>query len=209
MEDDGDPQAIEDLGRITRAVHHLLGLINGVLDLAKIEAGHMEMLVEEVEVGALARDLADAVQPLLAANGNSLNIQLGDAPERLRTDLQKTRQCLLNLLSNAAKFTHDGTVTLAVHRRIISRIPTVTFEVRDTGIGMSDEQQARVFDAFVQADPSTTRTYGGTVLGLTITRRMAHLMGGTVTLSRRPGVAATRSDARRGGKEGGRKVSSQ
>src|SRR3546814_11127125 len=105
MEDDGDPQAIEDLGRITRAGHHLLGLINGVLDLAKIEAGHMEMLVEEVEVGALARDLADAVQPLLAANGNSLNIQLGDAPERLRTDLPKTRQCLLNLLSTAAPFT--------------------------------------------------------------------------------------------------------
>src|SRR3546814_12648448 len=86
MEDDGDPQAIEDLGRITRAGHHLLGLINGVLDLAQIEAGHMEMLVEEVEVGALARDLADAVQPLRAVNGNSLNIQLGEAPARLRTD---------------------------------------------------------------------------------------------------------------------------
>ena len=191
MDDGGDPQVIRDLGRITRAGHHLLGLINGVLDLAKIEAGHMEMLVEDVEVATLVRELGDAVQPAMAGNGNSLAVLLDDAPERIRTDVQKTRQCLLNLLSNAAKFTRDGTVTLAVHRRVVSRIPTILFEVRDTGIGMTEEQQARVFDAFVQADPSTTRIFGGTGLGLTITRRMAHLMGGTVTVASRPGQGST------------------
>lgn len=195
MEDGGRPddgaQAIEDLRRITRAGHHLLGLINEVLDLAKIESGHMEMHVEDVEIRALVEDLRDAVRPLVDGKGNTLEVVLDEAPDHMRVDVQKTRQCLLNLLSNAAKFTRDGRVTLTVYRRTVGRIPTIIFEVRDTGIGMTDEQLARIFDAFVQADQSTTRTYGGTGLGLTITRRMAHLMGGTVTVQSRPGEGST------------------
>ena len=183
----GQPQLVSDLSKINTAGRHLLALINDILDLSKIEAGKMQLHLETFPIGPMLEEVVTTVRPLAAKNANGLELRVPGDPGTLHADLTKVRQMLLNLLSNACKFTSGGTITLAVERDPGS----VTFVVHDTGIGMTDEQMDRLFEAFAQADASTTSKYGGTGLGLAITKRFAHLMGGDVTVASAPGEGST------------------
>jgi signal transduction histidine kinase len=182
-EDEGETGDVEDLGKIRGAGTHLLGLINNVLDLSKVEVGRVDLDPQPVDVGALLDAVVSTARPLVEQNGNRLVVGDG-AFGTITTDEIRLRQVVLNLLSNAGKFTRDGTVTLAA-RRIEGGALTVS--VADTGIGMAPEQVGRLFQPFVQADASTTREYGGTGLGLAISRRLARLLGGDVTVESAPG----------------------
>ncbi|WP_420456398.1 response regulator [Rubrivirga sp.] len=188
-EDEGYDDAVEDLGKIRAAGRHLLGLINDVLDLSKVEAGKMDVHAETFSVRDLLDGVEATVQPLMRAGGNRLVVEADGLPTDVRTDLTKVRQILLNLLSNAAKFTRGGTVTLSgtTEGGADGAGGAVVFRVADTGIGMTPEQLAKLFQPFVQADASTTREYGGTGLGLTISRRFAQLLGGDVAVDSVPG----------------------
>ena len=191
-EDEGETEGAEDLAKIRGAGTHLLGLINNVLDLSKVEVGRVELDVRPVNLDALLDTVVSTVTPLVERGGNRLVVEGAGADERLgtvQTDETRLRQVLLNLLSNAAKFTHDGTVTLSARRRPApdGEGGAVVFRVADTGIGMTPEQLGRLFQPFVQADASTTREYGGTGLGLAISRRLARLLGGDVTVASAPG----------------------
>jgi two-component system sensor histidine kinase/response regulator len=186
--DDGHQSSIPDLERIQSAGKHLLDLINGILDLSKIEAGKMPLLLETFDVGAMVDELVDTVGPLVYKNGNTFSVRSEGALGSMFGDLTKTRQVLLNLLSNAGKFTKDGTITLDIRRSLIGETtPCVEFSVTDNGVGMTADQSRKVFDAFTQADVTTTRKYGGTGLGLAIVSRFCDLMGGTVSVESRPG----------------------
>ena len=185
--DTGQEASLTDLRKIENAGQHLLGLINGILDLAKIEAGRMEAFIEPVDVVALTHEVRLMVEPLAARKANALVV---DCPAELGTissDVTKLKQSLLNLLSNACKFTERGTVSLTVRRQDPALI---SFAVADTGIGMTEAQLGRLFQAFVQADSSTTRQFGGTGLGLAITRSFAQVLGGDVSVTSRPGEGA-------------------
>ncbi|MEO1086799.1 MAG: HAMP domain-containing sensor histidine kinase, partial [Acidobacteriota bacterium] len=175
----GRQDMVPDLRKILGAGKHLLALINDVLDLSKIEAGKMTLFVEDIDPRRMIDDVVATIMPLVKRNDNTLDIQLGDDLGQLRADQTKLRQTLFNLLSNACKFTEGGTIRLHVDRRD----HRFFFEVQDTGIGMSAEQQAHVFDEFMQADASTTRRYGGTGLGLSICRKFCRLMGGDIRVS--------------------------
>jgi signal transduction histidine kinase/DNA-binding response OmpR family regulator len=186
-EDAGQTDTVADLKKIENAGNHLLGLINGVLDLSKIEAGRMDVFNEEIDVAGLVEDLQSLVEPLAARNRNRLVI---DCPEDIGTivsDQTKLKQSLLNLLSNACKFTEQGTVSLSVERDGANASAQVSFVVADSGIGMTEAQLGRIFEAFSQADSSTTRRFGGTGLGLAITRSFARMLGGDVTVQSQPG----------------------
>ncbi len=183
----GEDQEIEDLSRIHTAAHRLLALINDVLDLSKIESGSMGADIEHVDVDALIEEAAATVRPAATANGTTLAIEKRTPLGVAETDGFKLGQCLLNLLSNAAKFTRDGKIKLRATREARDGADWFVFEVIDTGIGIAPEAQARLFQPFVQADASTTRAYGGTGLGLAITRRLARIMGGDVTMKSAPG----------------------
>jgi signal transduction histidine kinase/CheY-like chemotaxis protein len=185
--DDGRTKEVEDLQKIVSAGKHLLGLINDILDLEKVDAGKMVVHCENVQVGEIVRDVVSTVKPLVEKNGNSIQVNVETGFGALWADAQKLRQSLLNLLSNASKFTDKGTVVLDVKRVGDS----AAFAVTDTGIGMTPEQLARLFQPFVQADSSTSRKYGGTGLGLALTRKFCELMGGTVSVSSREGVGST------------------
>ncbi|MBA3470078.1 MAG: ATP-binding protein [Herpetosiphonaceae bacterium] len=177
-EDNQHSEYIEPLQNIRTAGLHLLAVINDVLDLAKIEAGKMELYPEEFDPLAVVRELVPLVQPLINKNQNTLVISAPSISQHLYTDLTKFRQSLFNLLNNAAKFTQQGQITVLVQQ------PTpgwMAFVVQDTGIGMLPEQVARLFQPFTQADASTTRTYGGTGLGLVISRSFCQMMGGDIT----------------------------
>jgi signal transduction histidine kinase len=176
-----------DLERIHSAGNHLLELINGILDLSKIEAGKMTVSLEEFDVRALVNEVVGTVAPLARKNDNTVTVRCAETVSLMRADLMKTRQILLNLLGNAAKFTRGGTIALEVERTTDGRAPAVVFTVADTGTGMTEEQQARVFDAFTQADVNTTRKYGGTGLGLAIVSRFCSLMGGDVSVESKAG----------------------
>jgi signal transduction histidine kinase/DNA-binding response OmpR family regulator len=222
-EDAGQDDLVPDLQKIHGAGQQLLGLINDILDLSKIEAGKMELFLETFDIAKLVRDTLTVVRPLVERNGNALVVDCPDDLGEMRADQTKVRQALLNLLSNAAKFTDHGTVTLRVTRSqetggrsrealgkgAIHLAPTAspsvgapfitpaggedsfTFAVSDTGIGMTPEQLDRLFEAFSQADASTTRRYGGTGLGLAITRHFCRLMGGDVAAESRHGIGST------------------
>jgi signal transduction histidine kinase/DNA-binding response OmpR family regulator len=177
----------EDLVKIEASARHLLSLINGVLDLSKIEAGKMEVEVEEFEVAPLVEEVCGTVQSLMAKKSNAFSAELGPHLGSMRSDPVKLRQCLFNLLSNAAKFTESGEVTLAVERTGES----LSFRVADTGIGMTPEQQDRLFQRFTQADVSTTRRFGGTGLGLALTKAFAEMLGGTVMVESEEGQGTT------------------
>ncbi|MEM7065481.1 MAG: DAHL domain-containing protein [Cyanobacteria bacterium P01_B01_bin.77] len=181
-EDLGQDDFIPELQKIQRAGKHLLGLINDVLDLSKVEAGHMELYLETFAIIPLLKDVISTMQPVIAKNNNSLNVQWSDDIDKMYADPVKVRQSLFNLLSNANKFTQDGTITLSVstHNNIDDN--WVEFRIEDTGIGMMPDQLQKIFNAFAQADSSTTRRYGGTGLGLTITKRFIEMMGGTVSV---------------------------
>src|SRR4029079_1179532 len=157
-------------------------LINDVLDLSKIEAGGMSVAADEVDIAAMVHEAVETVPPAAAANGTTLSIDIGEAVGIAQTDGFKLSQCLLNLMSNAAKFTRDGQIKLRTARETEDGSDWLVFEVIDTGIGIAPEAQALLFQPFVQADASTTRAYGGTGLGLAITRRLARIMGGDVTM---------------------------
>ena len=185
--DRGDQSSIPDLQRIQSAGKHLLDLINGILDLSKIEAGKMALSPEAFDIRSMIDGLVDTVGPLVERNSNVLTVDYGEDVGTMHADLTKTRQILLNLLSNAGKFTREGTITVAVQRRSIGDRAFVEFSVTDTGVGMTDEQSRKVFDAFTQADVTTTRKYGGTGLGLAIVSKFCELMGGTVAVESRIG----------------------
>ena len=186
--DEGDQSSIPDLQRIRSAGKHLLDLINGILDLSKIEAGKMSLALETFDVNVMVDELVDTVGPLVYKNGNTFAVETDGAIGTMFGDLTKTRQVLLNLLSNAGKFTRDGAITLAIRRSISDdALPCVEFVVTDTGVGMTPEQSRKVFDPFTQADVTTTRKYGGTGLGLAIVLRFCDLMGGTVSVDSRIG----------------------
>jgi signal transduction histidine kinase/CheY-like chemotaxis protein/putative methionine-R-sulfoxide reductase with GAF domain len=182
---------IDDLRKINAAGKHLLELINAVLDLSKIEAGKMELYLESFDVAGLVRDIAAVVQPLAAKNANRLEVRCADDIGAMHADLTKVRQALFNLLSNACKFTDRGTVSVAVTRAAEQGQDWMTFAVSDTGIGMTPEQLARLFEAFAQADAATTRKYGGTGLGLALSRRLCRMMGGDVTAESEAGRGST------------------
>lgn len=183
MEETGDKTAITDLTKIENAGKHLLGLINDILDLSKIEAGRMDLYPEDVDLHALIGEVRTLVEPLMAKNANKLVVSERAGLGIARSDLTKLKQCLLNLLSNASKFTHAGTVTLEAERYAEGGQEWLRFTVADTGIGMSERQLSRLFLAFSQADETTTRKYGGTGLGLVITRHFARMMSGDVTVT--------------------------
>ncbi|HKP76188.1 MAG TPA: response regulator [Longimicrobiaceae bacterium] len=172
-----------DLQRIHTAGQHLLALINDILDLSKIEAGKMDLFLERFDVAELIADVASTIRPLVEKSANTLRVELSPDLGEMRADLGKVRQSLLNLLSNAVKFTHGGTVTLNAGRESMDGGEWVVFRVSDTGIGLSAEQIVKLFQDFTQADPSTTRKFGGTGLGLALTRRFCQMMGGDVTLN--------------------------
>jgi len=181
--DGGHEEMIPDLQKIHSAGRHLLTLINEVLDLSKIEAGKMELYLETVEVKKVVEDVATTVRPLVERNGNRLEIEVHGDPGSMRADATRVRQVLLNLLSNAAKFTEHGVITLGAEREADAMV----FRVSDTGIGMTTEQLGRLFEAFTQAEASTTSKYGGTGLGLALSRKFCQLMGGDVTVASVPG----------------------
>jgi GAF domain-containing protein/CheY-like chemotaxis protein len=187
----GAGELTDDLKRINAAGKHLLELINAVLDLSKIEAGKMELYLESFEIGGLVRDIAAVIQPLAAKNANRLDLRCPEEIGTMRADLTKVRQALFNLLSNACKFTDRGTIALAVARELREDQDWVVFSVSDTGIGMTPEQLARLFEVFSQADAATTRKYGGTGLGLALSRRLCRMMGGDVTVESEAGRGST------------------
>jgi|GEM_PF-3356919 len=178
---------VSDHNRVLRASRHLLNMINEILDLSKIEAGRVELEPSGIEVRRLAGEALDAVRPLAAARGNQLRLELAEGIGAVRNDAFRLHQCLVNLLGNAAKFTHDGIITLRARRDG----DLLMFEVEDTGVGIAPDKMDKLFQPFVQADASTTRVFGGTGLGLVICRRLAQLMGGDVTARSVLGEGAT------------------
>jgi signal transduction histidine kinase/DNA-binding response OmpR family regulator len=187
----GHDDQIDPLERILRAAQHLLALINDILDLSKIEAGKMEMHVESFSIGSLIEDVVTTIRPLVEKNGNRLHVECPADLGTMRADPTRVRQALLNLTSNAAKFTEGGLITITATRRRQDDGDWVTVAVADTGIGMTAEQTAKLFQDFMQADASTSRKYGGTGLGLAISRRFCRLMGGDITVQSAPGHGST------------------
>jgi signal transduction histidine kinase/CheY-like chemotaxis protein len=171
-----------DLEKIGSAGRHLLALINDILDLSKIEAGKMELYLEDFDVAELINEVASTIRPLVQDNANTLKIEMAPELGQMHADQMKVRQGLFNLLSNAVKFTHDGTVTVHAGREEMDGREWMVFRVADTGIGLSADQIVRLFQDFTQADTSTTRKFGGTGLGLALTRRFCQMMGGDVTV---------------------------
>ncbi|KAF0171356.1 MAG: response regulator [Hyphomonadaceae bacterium] len=187
LEAEGKAHGAADANRIRKAARHLLGLINDVLDLSKIEAGRMDLAIAPVDVAALVEDVVDQVRPAAEAGGNALVVSMPDGLDLRLTDAGKLSQCLLNLLSNAAKFTADGRIEL----RVAQTPEGLSLDVQDSGIGISPADAQRLFQPFTQVDESVTRRQGGTGLGLVITRRLAEMMGGDVSFSSMPGEGST------------------
>ena len=186
------PDLVADIGKVERNARHLLGLINDVLDLSKVESGKMEIYAEDFAVEDMLRDVAGSVATLVGKKGNTLEMRLAPGLGGMHSDLTKTRQVLFNFLSNAAKFTEGGTITLAASRVTDdSEVDSLSFSVSDSGIGMTAEQVSRLFRRFEQADASTTRNFGGTGLGLSLTRSFADMLAGTITVSSVPGQGST------------------
>jgi PAS domain S-box-containing protein len=190
-EDQGHEEYIPDLKKISGAGKHLLGLINDILDLSKIEAGKMDLYLERFSVSSLIDDVETVIAPLVSTNRNSLVVCRDPAIGEMLADLTKVRQSIFNLLSNASKFTHDGTITLDVVREMAADGEWLLFTVTDTGIGMSEEQLGKLFQEFSQADASTARNFGGTGLGLALSRRLCQMMGGDITVRSTLGKGST------------------
>ena len=195
----GNLEVVSDLDKIRTAGKHLLRLIDDILDISKIEADKMEIYLESFDVGGLIEEVATTIKPLMDKNRNTLQVLSSDNIGAMHGDLMKVRQVILNLLSNAAKFSANGTIVVSVERITSQELknkyqPRVAqmlildsdflfFRVTDTGIGMTQEQQERLFQPFTQADSSTTRKYGGTGLGLTISQRFCQMMGGDIEVT--------------------------
>jgi signal transduction histidine kinase/CheY-like chemotaxis protein len=183
MQDEGMESHEADLVKIRGAAHHLLSLINDVLDFSRIEAGRMELFYENVQLAEVVNEVTMTITPLVDQNNNTLTVQVTPEINWLNTDQTRLRQIMLNLLGNATKFTQHGKIKLEIERDTQSAEPFWLIRVKDNGIGMSQEQMGRLFKEFSQADASTTRKYGGTGLGLAITKRFIELMGGTISVS--------------------------
>jgi signal transduction histidine kinase/CheY-like chemotaxis protein len=190
-EDSGREDELSDLQKIRSAGKHLLALINDVLDLSKIEAGKMEVHLETFEVSPMLQEVVSTITPLVTKNDNRLEVRGAEGLGTLHADLTKVRQTLFNLLSNACKFTSGGVITLAVVLERVDGADWLRFAVSDTGIGISPEQMKKLFQAFSQADSSTSKKYGGTGLGLLLSRRFCQMMGGDITVESTPGVGST------------------
>lgn len=188
---EGRTEAAADLERINGSGKHLLALINDILDISKVEAGKMDLHVEPFSIVALIKEVTDAIAPLVAGKKNRLIVESKQAPAQMHSDMIKARQCLFNLLSNANKFTHEGEIVLTVRPIEKEGRSWIEFQVRDTGIGMTPGQMTKLFKAFSQADDSTSRKYGGTGLGLALTRQFCEMMGGTVTAASEFGKGST------------------
>lgn len=204
----GDKDTVRDLRQIRTAGAHLLTLINDLLDISKLEAGQMKLYLETFSVSMLINEVVSVIQPMVKVNGNTLEVLLSDNLGFIHADQTKLRQALLNLLNNAAKFTSQGTIAIAVKKVEVTKDNTegknkfpnphinnftsdfFSFEVRDTGIGIPDEVLLTLFEAFTQADESTTRLYSGTGLGLAIGRRLCEMMGGKITVESVVGVGS-------------------
>jgi hypothetical protein len=196
MQEEAEALSYDEFASDSKKIHtagkHLLGLINDILDLSKIEAGRMELYLESFDVLSLIEDVTVTLQPLVEAKNNLLHIHCADDVGEMHADITKVRQALFNLLSNASKFTEGGAITLDVKRTKESGGQEwVSFSVSDTGIGMTPDQMGKLFQAFTQADASTTRKYGGTGLGLAISRRFCQMMGGDILVSSQPGEGST------------------
>ena len=195
LEDDADEMGLEDflpdLHKIKTAGKHLLGLINSILDLSKVESGKMELYIEDFDLQDLVAEVANTVTPLIEKNGNTLQIEAEDDVGNVSGDLTKTRQILFNLLSNASKFTERGRVRLEVGRQRVNGADQIRLVVSDSGIGMSPEQLLRLFKPFSQADASTARNYGGTGLGLALCKRFCQVMGGRIEVDSELGKGTT------------------
>ncbi|PYJ61906.1 MAG: hypothetical protein DME24_05445 [Verrucomicrobia bacterium] len=187
----GEERFVADLQKIHSAGKHLLGLINDVLDISKIEAGKMDLFLETIDVPAMIEEVVSTIKPLVQKNGNALKVECEENLGPMRADATKVRQGLFNLLSNACKFTDKGTITLQVERQRGTGVGHFVFRVSDTGIGMTQNQMDKLFKAFTQADASTTRKYGGSGLGLAITRHFCQMMGGDVSVESEPGKGST------------------
>ncbi len=183
--------AARDLDRIIGAGKHLSGLINEILDISKIEAGRMEVSPVSFDPAEEIGAILDTIRPTLEAKGVDLIWRAAPDGGAAYTDSLKLRQCVYNLVSNAGKFTERGAITVSYQRRRGDGVDWLIVEVKDTGIGMSPEQAARLFQPFTQADPSITRQYGGTGLGLALTRRFAQMLGGDVTVKSAPNIGST------------------
>ena len=191
---------VPDLEAIYTSGIHLLSLINDILDISKIEAGEISLYLETFDLPTLIDDIVTTTQPMIEKNGNTLVVNYDPNLGTIHADPTKVRQVLLNLLSNAAKFTEQGIVTLEISRKQKSKLTPakqpmnssfIIFRVTDTGIGMTPNQLKQIFKAFTQADASTTRRYGGTGLGLTISRYLCQMMGGKITVSSQLGQGST------------------
>jgi PAS domain S-box-containing protein len=180
-----------DLHKVHDAGKHLLSLINDILDLSKIEAGRMDILTEEVDVAAVVQDVAATIQPQAVEGGNQVRVSCAADIGTMRADQTRVRQVLLNHLGNAVKFTENGKIDLEVEPAVLNGRPAVSFRIRDTGIGMTPQQIEKLFQPFVQVDDSATRRYGGSGLGLVISRNLCYKMGGDVTVESEPGQGST------------------
>jgi PAS domain S-box-containing protein len=190
-EDQEQEDFIPDLQKIHTAGKHLLGLINDILDLSKIEAGKMDLFLESFDLAGMINDVASTLKPLVEKNHNTLRVDSAAGLGVMHADLTKVRQSLFNLLSNACKFTENGTISLEVAPVSRDGADWIAFRVKDTGIGMTPAQVDKLFQPFVQADASTSRKYGGTGLGMTITQHFCKLMGGEISIASEPGVGTT------------------
>ena len=190
-EDIDQLEFIPDLKKIQGAGKHLLALINDILDLSKIEAGKMDLYLETFALEQMLDGIKIAADTLVTEKGNLFVLNSSLPLKKMTSDLTKVRQTLLNLISNAAKFTKDGTVTLVTRRKVVADREWIEFCVTDTGIGIAENKLGILFDEFTQADDSTTRNYGGTGLGLAITKRFCELLGGTISVKSQLGAGAT------------------
>ena len=173
------------------AGRHLLALINDILDLSKIEAGRMELQLETFPLVPVIQDVVKTIEPMAAKSGNQVSVRCDPGLGTIHADQTRLRQSLLNLASNATKFTEKGSVTIAAHQEQENGRDWITISVADTGIGMTPEQMGKLFQEFSQADASTTRKYGGTGLGLAISKRFCQMMGGDITVESYPGHGST------------------
>ncbi|MGC4001545.1 MAG: HAMP domain-containing sensor histidine kinase [Anaeromyxobacter sp.] len=188
---DGAPEALDaDLNRITQAARHLMALVEDLLDLTRIEAQQLTLTFEPFSPAAMAADAAELIRPLAEAGGNQLVLEVERAPERLVSDQRRFKQVLLNLAGNAAKFTRQGTVTVIVERAPRGEVAGLALRVKDTGPGMTPEEQRRLFEEFYQA-PRARASGKGTGLGLAISRRLCELLGGTLEVASAPGEGST------------------
>jgi PAS domain S-box-containing protein len=186
----GQESLMTDLKKIETSGRHLLGLINDILDLSKVEAGRMELYIEDVDLASLFEEVQGIVAPLIQKNGNTLELRLAGDLGSIRTDRTRLKQSVLNVLSNGNKFTENGRLRVVAERFQADR-PMVRIAISDTGIGMDEKQLGRLFQAFSQADASTTKKYGGTGLGLAITRHFCQLLKGDITVKSKPGEGST------------------